>query len=390
MIRGNIVVSSINVCTFKYAFRNCASVSPKMEDFVLVSESELLRFGSDCLMAIGTCRDHAEQHIKVLVEADARGHFSHGFNRLRGHYVADIKSKICFPNNKPSIEKETVSTALINGNNSLGAVVGNFAMDVAIEKAKVTGVGWVTVRGSNHFGIAGHYSQKALDVGMIGMAFTNGSPYVAPTRSATSTFSTLPISVAAPGVDGDRMLLDMATSAAAVGKMELAKALDKPIPSGWALNKEGKPTTDPLEALPSGGGCGLPLGGPEETSGYKGYGLALMVEIFCGVLSGSDFGPSVRRWKIQDQIANLGQCFVALDPAVFSDGFTERCQSLLDICRNLTPLDPELPVLIPGDRGRQREENARKEGGVKYKMPQFQDMLKLAEELNVRPPNSTK
>ena len=190
--------------------------------------------------------------------------------------------------------RETASTALIEGNNSLGAVVGNFAMGVAIEKARHSGVGWVTVRGSNHFGIAGHYSAQALRQNMLGMAFTNGSPYVAPTRSATSLFSTLPLSLASPGLEGDHMLLDMATSAAAVGKMELARTHGTQIPLGWALDRDGKPTSEPEAALPSGGGCGLPLGGGEETSGYKGYGLALLVEIFCGILSGSAWGPHIR------------------------------------------------------------------------------------------------
>ena len=98
------------------------------------------------------------------------------------------------------------------------------------------------------------------------------------------------------------------------------------MPEGWALDKEGQPTTVPEKALPSGGGCGLPLGGPEVTSGYKGYGLALLVEIFCGILSGSDWGPHIRKWKVQDQIANLGQCFVAIDPGAFTDDFNVRMQ----------------------------------------------------------------
>ncbi|XP_023341588.1 uncharacterized protein LOC111711452 [Eurytemora carolleeae] len=353
---------------------------------VIVNEQELMRFGTQCLMSAGSCEEHASKHIAVLIEADRRGHYSHGFNRLRGHYVADIRSKICSPNSIPSIEKETVSTAVVNGNNSLGAVVGHFAMDLAISKAKETGVGWVTVRGSNHFGIAGHYAKKALDEGMIGLAFTNGSPYVAPTRSATQLLSTLPIALAVPANNGDHMLLDMATSSAAVGKMELAKALGKPIPQGWALNKSGKPTTDPVEALPSGGGTGLPLGGEEETSGYKGYGLGLMVEIFCGILSGSDWGPHIRKWKIQNQIANLGQCFIALDPSVFTPGFQDRSQSLLDTCRGLVPLDPNLAVIIPGDRGRAREQKAEEEGGIRYKIEQYKNMLLLAEELNLEPP----
>ena len=122
------------------------------------------------------------------------------------------------------------------------------------------------------------------------------------------------------------MLLDMATSAAAVGKMELAAAKGESIPAGWALDRHGQPTTDPAVALPSGGGVGQPLGGPEETSGYKGYGLALLVEVMCGMLSGSAWGPHVRRWKVQNQVANLGQCFIALDPAAFTDDFTGRFQ----------------------------------------------------------------
>lgn len=360
------------------------------DETYIVSEEELQRFGTDSLMAVGTSRENAEQHIAVLVEADRRGHYSHGFNRLRGHYVNDIKSKVCFPNNAPYIEKETAATALINGNCSLGAVVSNYAMDIAIKKAKEAGVAFVSVRNSNHFGIAGHYAKKALDAGMLGMAFTNGSPYVAPTRSATSTFSTLPLSLAAPATNGDHMLLDMATSAAAVGKMELARKLKKPIPEGWALNKEGRPTTDPEEALPSGGGCGLPLGGNEETSGYKGYGLALMVEMFCGILSGSAWGPHVRKWKEENKIANLGHCFIAIDPAAFCPGFQDRCQELLDTCRGLEPLDPELPVLVPGDRGTQREEACRREGGVRYKAKQYTDMIELAEELNIKPPEVVK
>jgi len=352
----------------------------------IISEEELQRFGEDCLVAVGTNREHAAAHIAVLVEADRRGHYSHGFNRLRGHYVADIRSQICDPNAVPSIVRETSSTALVDGNNSLGAVVGNYAMNLAITKAKETGVAWVTVRGSNHFGIAGHYSAQALQHNMLGMAFTNGSPYVAPTRSATSLFSTLPISVSAPAVDGDHMLLDMATSAAAVGKMELARTHGNQIPQGWALDKDGQPTSDPEKALPSGGGCGLPLGGSEETSGYKGYGLGLMVEIFCGIMSGSAWGPHVRKWKIQNQVANLGQCFVAVDPAAFTDSFPERMQSLIDTCRGLAPLDPELPVLVPGDRGRGREAAVRERGGIKYKEEQVRNMMELAEELAVCPP----
>ena len=166
-------------------------------------------------------------------------------------------------------------------------------MDVAVKKAKKTGVGWVSVKGSNHFGIAGHYSMMAQREGLLGFSFTNGSPWVTATRSAGArVMSTNPISFTAPGEAGDGLVLDMATATVAVGKLEVAAVRGEEIPDCWAVDGAGRVTSDPRTAMREG--AGLPLGGSEQTGGYKGYGLALLVEIFCGILSGSAWGPHIR------------------------------------------------------------------------------------------------
>lgn len=158
----------------------------------------------------------------LLIEADYRGHFSHGMNRLE-MYINDLQAKTTDGNAVPFILKETPATAWVDGNNALGAVVGNFCMDLAMKKAKETGVGWVAAKGGNHYGIAGWYALKAIEQGLIGMSVTNTSPLMSPTRSKSAALGTNPISVGAPGLNGDSFVLDMATTAVAVGKVSCIK-----------------------------------------------------------------------------------------------------------------------------------------------------------------------
>ena len=168
-------------------------------------------------------------------------------------------------------------------------------MRLAIKKAREAGIGWVTARNSNHFGIAGHYSMMAEREGLLGLSFTNGSPWVTATRSAGArVMSTNPLSFTAPGEQGDSLVLDMATSCVAVGKLEVAAVNGDDIPDGWAVDGRGQVTNNPRTAMREG--AGLPLGGGEESGGYKGYGLALMVEVLCGVMSGGAWGPHIRQW----------------------------------------------------------------------------------------------
>uniref|UniRef100_V5G4E3 Malate dehydrogenase n=1 Tax=Anoplophora glabripennis TaxID=217634 RepID=V5G4E3_ANOGL len=286
--------------------------SQKAETSQLVTTiEEARRFMVDCFKAAGTPQEHAETVTDNLLEADYRGHYSHGMNRLE-MYIRDIQGGVCDPKATCTLDKETVATALVNGNNGLGAVVGKYCMDLAIAKAKDAGIAMVVAHGSNHYGIAGIYSIQAINHGLLGMSFTNTSPFMAPTRATQAALGTNPLSLGAPALNGDSFVLDMATTAVAVGKIELARRKGTPIPEGWALNHEGKVETDPDVAYKAA--KLMPVGGTEINSGYKGYGLGMLVEIFCGILSGAKYGPFVRKWGAHSEVADLGQAFIAINP----------------------------------------------------------------------------
>ena len=355
---------------------------------VLVSEEVLLDWAVNCLCKAGAEEGPARTQAKILLAADKRGHYSHGFNRL-DIYCNDIISGVCQPNNTPVVENDKLAAALVDGRDGLGGVVGEYAMNVAIEKAKLTGVGWVTAKNSNHFGIAGHYSMMAERQGLIGFSFTNGSSWVTATRSAGArVMSTNPIAFAAPGVEGDSVVVDMATAAVAVGKIEIAAVTKQDLPHGWAVDGGGSVTTNPRTALREG--AGLPLGGLEETGGYKGYGLAMMIEILCGVMSGGTWGPNIRPWGNTDQPGNLSHCFIVLDPAVCGTQFQARLQSMVDMFRNLEPSNPSKPVLVPGDPERNNEKMVKDNGGVKYSKLQFQRFVGFSKKMEVECPKHTK
>lgn len=348
--------------------------------YLVVPVPEVHAFVVRCMVKAGASDHHATALADLLTAADHRGHYSHGLNRL-DMYVRDVQTGMTACDVEPSIIKETIATALVDGNNVLGPVVGRFCMDLAIRKAKESGIGWVTARGSNHFGIAGWYSIRAMDQGLLGMAFTNTSPLMVPTRARKPTLGTNPISLAAPGTGGDSLVLDMATTAVALGKVELNDRKGMDIPPGWGVDSTGKTCTTPKPVVENGGL--MPLGGSEECSGYKGYGLAMMVEVFCGLMAGAAFGPNVRRWKTNDRPANLGQCFVAIDPEAFAPGFPGRLSDLMDHCRNLQPAEGETEVLVPGDPERKHIEKCTQLGGIPYHPNQITFANNLAEELKV-------
>ncbi|XP_077567271.1 putative oxidoreductase YjmC [Stigmatopora nigra] len=348
----------------------------------LITKQEVTTFIEKCMTAVGSKEHHACSLAQVLVEGDHRGHYSHGLNRM-DMYVKDLQTGVCAKDGEPEVDKESPATALVNGKNLLGPVVGNFCMDLAIKKAKEVGIGWVVAHGSNHYGIAGHYAIRAMKENMIGMSFTNTSPLVVPTRGRACTLGTNPISVAAPSKDGDGFVLDMATSAVALGKVELHDRRGDTIPVGWGCDAQGQMTPDPKKVL-DGGGL-VPIGGSEATGGYKGYGLGMMVEIFCGILAGSKYSTHIRSWKVTDSVADLGQCFVAINPENFAPGFTDRMAGLLDIQRGLDPADPDLPVLVPGDPERTNMALCEKMGGIPYHINVVNHMNECAKRVGVSP-----
>jgi LDH2 family malate/lactate/ureidoglycolate dehydrogenase len=347
---------------------------------VLVPNAEVKSFIERSMRAVGTKPDHATSLADNLVMADYRGHFSHGLNRLE-MYVKDIESGITVSNLEPKILRETAAIAHVDGQNVLGPVVGNFCMKAALKKSKDVGIGFVVAKGSNHYGIAGFYSLQASKVGHLGLSFTNTSPLVIPTRGRKVTLGTNPLTLAAPGKGNDSFVLDMATSAVALGKIELSDVKKEPIPPGWGANSKGKVTNNPREVITSGGL--LPLGGSELTSGYKGYGLAMLVEIFCGILAGAEYGPNIRKWKETNRIANLGQCFIAINPDAFEPGFTDRMQKLMDICRTSELAEGETEILVAGDPERKHMAKCDKAGGIWYHPNVIAILDKLADRLKI-------
>lgn len=274
---------------------------------------------------------HARIAAEILISADLRGVSSHGIIRLHSYYGSRILKGLIDPASPFTYARETAATLLVDGGNGLGMVVGYNAMQRCIEKAHQSGAAFVTAFNSNHYGIAGYYAMMALPHDMIGISFTNAQPLVAPTYGRTAMLGTNPIAVAAPALNHQPYVLDMATSIVPIGKITVYDKSGEDIPPGWGIDKEGTVTTNPKEVLQ--GGALLPLGGTDLMRGYKGYGLALMVDIFSGVLSGAAFGPSVGR-SGQNLPSNVGHFFAAIridafrDPRAFKTDLDELIQTL--------------------------------------------------------------
>ncbi len=252
----------------------------------------LKRFCERVFQKLGALKEDARISAEILVEADLRGVDSHGVARLRPLYVTWMQDGTVVPQPDERVVSETPSTAVIDAGGGLGQPVSYRAMAKAIQKAREVGSGSVTVRNSNHFGIAGYYAMMALEHDCIGMAMTNAFPLIVPTFGRDALLGTNPIAVAAPAGQERPFVLDMATSVVAGGKLEIYDRLEKPTPLGWATDTTGAPATDAALVIDNimqraGGGL-LPLGGSGELlGGHKGYGLALLVEIFCALLSGA-------------------------------------------------------------------------------------------------------
>src|SRR2546426_3250182 len=235
----------------------------------------------------------------VLQSADLRGIDSHGVARLHSYFDMLRLGRIN-PKADVKIVRETASTATVDGDNGLGLVVGPKANAIAMEKAVTAGSGWVSVRNSNHYGIAGWYVLEALKQDLIGWSMTNAAKIVAPLFGAERMLGTNPIAIAFPGLEEPPIVIDMATCAAAYGKVEMQRRKGEPMPEGWASDRYGRPTRDPQAMIE--GGAILPLGSDAERSGHKGYCLAVMVDVLCCVLSGANWGPFAPPFTLRQEI----------------------------------------------------------------------------------------
>src|SRR5262245_17264767 len=262
-------------------------MASSLENTKRVNHEKLNRFVTRSFEKLGVTRDEAEIAANVLVSADLRGVDTHGVIRFSSQawYVKWLTEGSMIARPRIQTISESASTALIDGDRGMGMVIGQRAMEIAIRKAKDSGIGMVGVRNSRHYGMSAYYAMLALPHDMIGIAMTNASRQVVPTFGRESRFGTNPMCFAVPADQELPFVLDMATTTAAAGKLELAARQEKPIPSGWALNEQAQATVDPRMAQKAR--RLLPLGGSREGGSHKGYGLAILVEILCGVLTGT-------------------------------------------------------------------------------------------------------
>lgn len=315
----------------------------------------------------GCSESDARLATEVLLSADLRGVDSHGIARLTGYIRLWEAGRV---NAQPHIRKvhETPSTAVVDGDAGLGLVVAPFAMNIAIEKAQQCGTGWVSVRNSNHFGIAGYHAMMALEHDMIGIAMTNASALVAPTFSMERMLGTNPIAVAIPAGSEPAFVADMATTTAANGKLELLQRKNQETPGGWVQDKDGKATQD-AHALKSGGAL-LPLGSDREHGSHKGYALGSIVDIFSAVLSGASYGPWAPPFPAYVPMPEhmpgqgLGHFFGAMRIDAFREAaaFKEHMDRWIRRFREAQPVNEAQPVLIPGDPERACTEDRMKNG----------------------------
>ncbi|MCA0428431.1 MAG: Ldh family oxidoreductase [Bacteroidetes bacterium] len=312
------------------------------------SHAQLRSFTEQVFVKLGMPANQAEIASSVLTEADLRGIDSHGVARLSGYVRLRDANRANFA---PSLKilHETPSTASLDADLGLGLFTAQEAMKLAMQKARHVGTGWVAVQNSNHFGIAAAHAMLALEEDMIGFAMTNASPLVAPSGSKERMLGTNPICVAIPAGKEKPFVLDMATSAAANGKLEIAQRLGKSLPDNWVQTREGGSSNDAFEL--KNGGSLLPLGG------HKGYGLAAMVDILSAVLPGANYGPWVPPFvAFLNPLENLpgkgiGHFVGAMRVDAFrpKEEFLAHMDNWIQRFKASERLNPEEPVLIPGE-----------------------------------------
>lgn len=336
----------------------------------------LKQFTIDVLASYGMDAEDARISADVLVESDLRGIDSHGVPRLV-FYAQRVGDGAINLNAELKVVRETAATVAFDAQNGFGPPMAYRAMERCIAKAKEAGVCLATVGHSNHYGIAGYYATMALEhPGMAGISMTNATPLLVPTFGAEAMLSTAPIAAAFPAGVQPPFVLDGATTAVAWGKVEIARRQGKPIPVGWAVDAGGEPVTDPFAAVAL-----APLGGERETSGQKGYGLSLMVEMLCSQLSGSLWSKHVSGSRDNPpRPSDTSHAFIAIDISAFQplDAYTSSVDAMLGELRATPPRAGRTRVEIPGDAEREAYAD-RVERGVPVHPSVIADMRALGE-----------
>tara|TARA_B100001059_G_scaffold127014_2_gene126971 strand:- start:11667 stop:12779 length:1113 start_codon:yes stop_codon:yes gene_type:complete len=353
-----------------------------------ISDSDLTKFSIQLFNAMGASDDDSKIATDVLISADLRGIDSHGVSRLIG-YVNLWESERINMCPRVKIIRENKSTFTIDGDSGLGLVVAPKAMDMAIERAKAYGSGWGAIQNSNHFGIAGYHAMKALSHEMIGMAMTNATPFIPPTHSKQAMLGTNPISYAFPTKKEKPLVIDLATSSVARGKIEIARREGRKIPKGWMLDKDGR-TSQNVDELKDGGML-TPLGSLEELGSHKGYALGSLVDIMSGVLSGANFGkwvpPFVSYLPLLPNLPGkgLGHFVGAMEVDGFRsvDEFKTSMDVWISSFKNAERVDEKKSVYIPGEIEFNIEEK-RKKTGIPLNDKVLEDLHQLGRKFSIK------
>lgn len=353
----------------------------------LFSKEQLYNFTYQVFKKIGYNDHLAKMATEVLLAADLRGIDSHGVARLSG-YIRLWEAGRVNADPNISVEHETPGTATLNGDAALGLVVAPQAMKIAIKKAKDVGTGWVAIKNSNHFGIAGYHAMMALEEDMIGIAMTNASPLVAPTFGKERMLGTNPIAVAIPADKQPPFVADFATTTAANGKLEILQRKNKDAPEGWIQDKDGNGTIN-AHGLKEGGAL-LPLGSDYEHGSHKGYCLGSIVDIFSAVLSGANYGPwappfvSFLPLSADPVGEGLGHFVGAMRIDAFrpASEFKAHMDNWISRFREVEPVSGKTKILIPGDPEREIEAIRIKEG-IPVNQKVVEDLQVLSKRFNI-------
>lgn len=351
------------------------------------SAAYLKNFTTEVFIHCGVNRIDSETAAEVLSVSDLRGIDSHGVARLHTYFDMFELGRI---NPVPNIKivREKASIATVDGDNGLGLVVGPKANEIAMEKAEKTGSGWVSVCHTNHYGIAGYYPLKALERDLIGISMTNSTKLVAPLWGAERMLGTNPIAIAFPGYEEPPIVIDLATSAAAYGKIEIARRKNGTIPEGCIIDKNGLLSIYPIDMID--GGALLPLGSDREHGGHKGYALSAMVDILCAVLSGANWGPFAPPFALRQEIPErsvgkgIGHFFGAMSIDGFQepDDFKKNIDEWIRVFRKTKPQPGTKGPVIPGDPEREAEAE-RSVNGIPLIQAVVDDLLDISNKTGI-------
>jgi LDH2 family malate/lactate/ureidoglycolate dehydrogenase len=343
-----------------------------MAKYALYKAQDLKDYIVHFLTHLDVPKMDARTAAEILVAADLRGVESHGLIRLNSYYSSRLRERLIDPRSPFQTISETPTTLLVDGGNGLGMVVAQKAMAHCIQKAQKSNICFASVRNSNHYGIAGYYAMMALPHGMIGISLTNSQSLVAPTYGRKAILGTNPIAVAVPAGKERPYVLDMATSIVPIGRITVYEKSRKPIPEGWGIDLKGQVTVDPSAVLE--GGALMPLGGVDFLRGYKGYGLAMLVDIFSGILSGAACGTDVANPSENRAGANVGHFFAAIKVEAFRPliDFEAQMDHLIKMLKESPKAEGLERIYIAGEKEFELAERYEKEG-----VPVMDEVVKM-------------